>query len=152
MDRRYQSASRNDTCVTSDAGRISYAPPPPSAFLEWAQRRATSLTLQAQFPGNSRVNWRIIGQWTTISVVEERLKGNILRIGRIDICKRAIQPRRRNSHYSHTGSLGHLCCRRCIKESVTQLKPIQSKQGRTRSRDPDSFTGIEFNKYPSLMD
>ena len=45
----------------------------------------------------------------TISVVEARLRGNALHIGRVDVRERAIQPCGSNCHYDHTRTLCHLC-------------------------------------------
>jgi hypothetical protein len=45
---------------------------------------------------------------TTISVVEEKMRGNALPVGKV--CERAINPCCSNCHYDHTWSLGHLCC------------------------------------------
>jgi hypothetical protein len=50
---------------------------------------------------------------TTISGLEEELRGNALPVGTIEVCERAIHPCRSNCHYDHTGCLGHLvCCRK----------------------------------------
>jgi hypothetical protein len=43
-----------------------------------------------------------------ISVVEERLRGNALHFGRVDVYERAIQPCCSNCHYDHTRTQGYL--------------------------------------------